>query len=222
LREPVLELARTFARASGHRIAFVFASVGTVHKRIATGERADMAIGTMQGVNALIGLGRGVEDSQAPLVRSTLALVLPFGATSSDTSSPEALAAILLAASSLAIPDAALGVPGGAHAAELLDQLGIRESVRAKTRLVADAREVAKQVATGAAAMGLGAMSEMTKASELTVLGPLVEPRPAGVVYAALLVRGSAQPQASRDFIAHLRAPQAASIFRKAGYLHVE
>jgi molybdate transport system substrate-binding protein len=222
LREPVLELARGFARASGHRIAFVFASVGAVHKRIASGERADMAIGTLQGANALVGLGRGVQGSQAPIVRSTLALVLAGAAARPDVGDVEALETILRGTSSLVMPDAALGVPGGAHAAELLEQLGIREALRAKTRLVADAREVVKQVAAGSAQAGLGAMSEMTAAADVAVVGPLVEPRPAGVVYAALTVRGSAQADTVREFVAHLRSPQAAAVFRKAGYLHVE
>jgi molybdate transport system substrate-binding protein len=221
LREPVLELARGFVHASGDRITFVFASVGAVHKRIASGEKADMAIATLQGANALVGLGRGVQDSETRLVRSTLALVLARGAIPADIGSPEGLTSALMSARSIVIPDAALGVPGGAHAAELLDQLGIGESLRAKIRPVADAREVLKQVGTGAADAGLGAMSEVT-ASGLTVLGPLVEPRPAGIVYAALMVRGSAQPEAVRNFIVHLRSPQAAAIFRKAGYLHVE
>jgi molybdate transport system substrate-binding protein len=115
-----------------------------------------------------------------------------------------------------------LGVPGGAHAAELLQQLGIREAVRPKTRLVADPREVVKQVAAGTAEAGLGAMSEMAAAADLAVLGPLVEPRPAGVVYAALTVRGTGEAGAVRDFVTHLRSPQAAATFRKAGYLHAE
>jgi molybdate transport system substrate-binding protein len=222
LREPVLELARGFARASGHRIVFVFASVGAVHKRIASGERADMAIGTSSGANALVGLGRGVQGSQAPLVRSTLALVVAGTAATADVSNAEALAATLMRVSSLVMPDAALGVPGGAHAVELLEQLGIRAALRAKTRLVADAREVAKQVAAGTAEAGLGTMSEMRAAADLAVLGPLVEPRPAGVVYAALMVRGTDEAVVVRELITHLRSPQAAAIFRKAGYLHVE
>lgn len=222
LREPMLETARGFARASGHRLAFVFASVGAVHKRVASGESADMAIGTLRGVNALVGLGRGVQGSQAPLVRSTLALVVAGSTAMPDVGTVEALAATLAATRSLVMPDPAVGAPGGAHAAELLEQLGIRAAVRAKTRLVADAREVSKQVAAGTVEAGLGAMSEMTPAADLAVLGPLVEPRPAGVVYAAVVVRGSGEMNAARAFIAHLRSPRAAAVFRKAGYLHVE
>src|SRR5690606_19410270 len=37
LRAPVLESARSFARAGGHRVEFVFAGVASIHKRVATG-----------------------------------------------------------------------------------------------------------------------------------------------------------------------------------------
>jgi molybdate transport system substrate-binding protein len=219
LRAPILDLARTFARSSGHRIEFVFASVGAVHKRIASGERADLMIGTLQGTRALIGLGRAIEDTQTPLVRSGLALLLTAARAGMTADDGEAISAALTDATSIVIPDARRGAPGGAHAEEWLVQLGLAEAVRPKLRRAADARDIAKQVASGAAELGVATMSDVVSSASIVVLGPLPESQPFGIQYAAVMVRGANQPEAVRAFLANLRSAAAEAIFRKAGYL---
>src|SRR5690606_38413988 len=57
LRTPIVESARAFARSTHHRVEFIFAAVAAVHKRVATGEHADVAISTVQGADALVRLG---------------------------------------------------------------------------------------------------------------------------------------------------------------------
>ena len=222
LRAPIVESARAFARSGGHRIEFVFAAVAAVHKRIATGERADVAIGTAQGTDALIRLGRGVQGSFVPLVRSALALALPVHASTPEIGDAAALADALRRARSLVAPDASLGVPGGAQAAELLQRLGLTEELRARTRYAADAREIARRVAAGTADIGIGAMSHLTSSSGIALLGPLTEPPTEGIVYAAIIARTATDAELARAFIAHLRLPQSQALFRKAGYLPVD
>ena len=222
LRAPIVESARAFARSGGHRIEFVFTAVAAVHKRIATGERADVAIGTAQGTDALIQLGRGVEGSLVPLVRSALALALPSHAIAPVIRDAASLEAALRGARTLVAPDAGLGVPGGAQTAELLERLGLTEELRARTRYVADAREIVKRVAAGAADIGIGSMSHLTASSGITLLGPLADPTTEGIVYAAIVARSAANADLARAFIAHLRSPESQALFRKAGYLAVD
>jgi molybdate transport system substrate-binding protein len=222
LRAPIVESARAFARAGGHRIEFVFAAVAAVHKRVATGERTDVAIGTAQGTDALIQLGRGLEGSFVPLVRSALALALPAHEVAPEIRDAASLADALRRARSLVAPDARLGVPGGAQTAELLQRLGLTEELRARTRYVADAREIARRVAAGTADIGIGAMSHLISSSGIALLGPLTEPPTEGVVYAAIIARTAANADLARAFIAHLRLPQSQALFRKAGYLPVD
>jgi molybdate transport system substrate-binding protein len=222
LRAPIVESARSFARAGGHRVEFVFAPVAAVHKRIATGERADVAIGTVQGADALVRLGRGVEGSVVPLVRSTLALVAPAHEPTPDIGDPGALAATLRRAQTLVAPDPGLGVPGGAQTAELLQRLGLDEELKARTRYVADAREIARRVATGTADLGIGALSDLTASSGVSIVGPLDEPRTQGIAYAAVIAPAAADADLARAFIAHLRSPASQALFRQAGYLPVD
>jgi molybdate transport system substrate-binding protein len=221
LRAPLVESARSFARSSGHRLEFIFASLGAVHKRIATGEHADVVIGGAEGTEALVKLGRGIEGSRMLLVRSALALVVRSAAGEVGVDDAGAVAAALQGARTLAMPDASLGSPGGAQAAELLEQLGLTEALRERTRRVADAREVARRVAAGTSDIGIGAMSDLVGASGVRVIGPIIEPRTRGIVYAAVVARASAQPEVARAFIAHLETPSAQAILRQAGFLPV-
>jgi molybdenum ABC transporter molybdate-binding protein len=220
LRAPLIESARSFARSGGHRIEFVFASLGAVHKLIATGERADVVIGSAEGTEALVKLGRGAEGTRRVLVRTALALALSSTAGEVQIDDADALAAALQSAQTLAMPDASLGSPGGAQAAELLERLALTEPLRARTRLLADARDVARRVAAGAVDIGIGAMSDLAgSAPAVRVIGPILEPPTHGIVYAAVVPRASAQQDLARAFIAHLQTPSAQAILRQAGFL---
>jgi molybdate transport system substrate-binding protein len=217
LRVPMLELARSFVKG-GHKVEFVFASVGAIHKRVATGERGDVAIGTAQGIDALARLGRGIEGSQALLVHPLLALVVRKGAATTHLGTAESLAQLLRDATAIVVPDPARGVPGGSQVAELFERLGVADEVRSKTQFVSDAREVAKRAAAEAGAIGVAAMSDLVAAADVTVVVSIAEPATTGVTYAAMVIRGSAVEDAGRAFIAHLLSADAATVFRKAGY----
>ncbi len=219
LRAPLVESARSFARSSGHRIEFVFASLAAVHKRVATGERGDVAIGTAEATEALVRLGRGVDGTREVLAHTALALATSRQAEAPDIGSAAGLAATLARAQSVVLPDAALGVPGGAQAAELIERLELAHALRERARRVADVREVARRVASGAAAVGIAAMSDLVTAADIVVTGPIVEPRTHGIAYAAVAVSAGAQSELARAFIAHLRTPSAQAILRKAGFL---
>ena len=222
LREPVLELTRSFARASGQRVEFVFASVGAVHKRIASGERADLAVGTSEGVEALVRLGPGVDGSQAVIARSALALATLPGRLAPSVAGAQAVARALLSARSIAAPDARAGVPGGAQVAELLKELQLTEALQPRMRWLFDAREAGKRVASGDVELAVAAMNDVVGVAGVEVVGPITEPMTHATVYAAVITRSAANPEGARAFIVHLRAPEAASVFRRAGYVAAE
>jgi molybdate transport system substrate-binding protein len=218
LRAPVLELARTFVRSSAHKIEFIFASAGAIHKRVATGESADVVIGTARGVGALVGLGRAIEGSDATIAQTVLALATHRAVPAPSIAPGEALAQTLRAAASLVLPDPSRAAPGGVQAVELLERLGLAAEVKAKTQLVADSATVIKHVATGAAAIGIAAMSDLVGAQDVVVTGPLIDPSTAGVVYTVALVRRAASAETGRAFIGHLASTEAKAVFRTAGF----
>jgi len=222
LRAPVLELARTFVRSSAHKVEFIFASVGAIHKRVATGESADIVIGTARGVGALVRLGRAVDGSDATIARTVLALATQRAVPAPSIAPGEALAQTLRAAASLVLPDSSRGAPGGAQADELLERLDLAEVIKAKSQFVADSATVVKHVATGAAEIGIASMSDLVGAQAVVVTGPLIDPSTDGVVYAVALVRRTALAETGRAFIVHLASTEAKAVFRAAGFAAVD
>lgn len=222
LRTPVLELARSFVRSHGHKLELVFASVGAIHKRIATGENTDVVIGTMQGVDALVRLGRGLEGTDAVIARTALALALRRETPAPDNTTADALAQRLRTAASLVLPDSGVGAPGGVQVEEWLDRLGIVAEIKPRIQLVGDAREVVKRVASGAAEIGIAAMSDLVGVTDVIAFGPLLEPPTSGVSYAAVVSRRSASTEAARVFIGYLTTREAQAVFRAAGFAPAE
>ena len=218
LREPVLELARTYARATGDRVELVFASVGAVHKRVAGGDRADVAIGTLDGVEALVKLGPGIAGSEVPIVRSVLAVAVRPGTLRVGIESAEVLAQSLASARTIAAPDARAGVPGGVQVAELLEHLQLSAALGPKLRLVLDARDAAKRVAAGEVDLALAMMSDLLGSANVEVIGPITEPPTRGIVYAVVITRVAAMPERARRFVTHLRTVEAQRVFARAGY----
>lgn len=222
LREPALELARSYARASGDRVEFVFASVGAIHKRVATGERADVVIGAAEGIAALAKLGAVDAGSQAEIARTALALIARAPAALPAPDHADAIERALGSAQSLGVPDAARGVPGGAQAIELIDALPTAEAVRPKIRWLASGTDAMKLLASGAIDLALVSMSEVAGTPGIALAGPITQPPTRGLSYAAAVPRGAPRAELGRAFIAHLRSPAAAKLFRQAGYLAVE
>ncbi len=222
LREPVLELARSFARSTGHRVEFVFASAGAIHKRIAHGERADVAIGSAQGIEALVKLGPGTAGTQAVIARSTLAIAIPSGAPAIDASDRDEVVRALRAARTIGVPDARLGAPGAAHVAELLEGLQLAAELQSRLRGLSDGRDAGKRLAAGDMALALAPMSDLVGIVGVSVIGPITAAATRATVYAAMVPKTASQPELGRSFIEHLRGVEAAKSLRRAGYLQAE
>jgi molybdate transport system substrate-binding protein len=219
LRQPMLELARAYARTSGQRVELVFASIGAVHKRTALGEYADVVIGGSEGVGALVKLGSAEAGSRLDIARTALALAGRAGGGLHAADDAASLARVLKAAASLGVPDPGRGVPGGAQAMELLERLRLSEALQPRIRWLNSAAEAGKLLAAGRIELALVAMSEVVGMTGISIVGPLVAPPTQGLVYAAAVPRSARNPELGRAFIAHLRSPAAAGTLRQAGYL---
>lgn len=222
LRESALELARSYARISGNRVEFVFASVGTIHKRVAMNERADVVIGTAEGIDALVRLGAAQPDAQAQIARTSLALVGREATALPSPDSAEDVERALKAAVSLGVPDAQRGIPGATQALELIELLASSAELRTKIRWLGSGAEAIKLLASRSIDLALVSMSDVAAFPGINLAGPITSPRTRGVMYAAAVPRSAQQPELGRAFIAHLRTSAAAKILREAGYLAVE
>ena len=219
LREPMLELARGYVRNSGDKVEFTFASVGSVHKRIAAGERADIVIGTAEGIEALIKLGPGLAGSQVDIAKAALALAKKTSNGGLHVSTQQGLRQALAAARAIAAPDPRAGSPGGVQVEELLQRLELSAVLEPKMRWQTDAREAVKRLMADDVDLAVALMSDLLNAAKIDVVGPITAVPTRGIIYSALISRSTAHPDRARAFVAHLRGADAEQVLRRFGYL---
>src|SRR4051794_24371684 len=172
---PAVDIASQFERDTGHRVTFQFATAGQIDERLAAGARPDIVINGSSRISA-----RAKQDSSRsgePLVRNVgtvrMGVAVRSGARRPDVSSVTAFRQALLDAQSIAYGDPARGATTGVHFAKVVDQLGLREALLAKTRLAENGLEVMRAVVRGDAELGVTQTSEILHIDATTYVGPL-------------------------------------------------
>jgi len=182
---PVIEAARRFAGATGHRVTFEFATAGQVDDRLAAGARPDIVINGSGRIAARTS-GR---DTDAASVRDLgtvrIGVAARKGAVRPDLSSVAKFRDALLRAESIAYADPARGATTGIHFSRIVDQLDLRGVLAGKTRLMANGIDVAEAVSRGEAELGITQISEILHIDERTLVGPLPDAMQLATTYTA-------------------------------------
>lgn len=136
---------------------------------IAEGARADIAILTDAGIEALTAQGVLAAGTRRDLAHSYVGLAVPRGAARPDISTVEALRATLLATPSLAYSRAGAS---GIFFAALIERLGIAAEVNAKATVIPHGF-TAELAARGEVAMALQQVSELMAVAGVDIVGKL-------------------------------------------------
>ncbi|MBI4207636.1 MAG: substrate-binding domain-containing protein [Betaproteobacteria bacterium] len=139
------------------------------------------------------------------------------GAPKPDISSPEAFKRALLAAKSIAYPNPARGSAGGVHFAKVLDQLGIANEMKPKTVFSTPPAVVGDLVSKGEAELGVQQLHELMPVAGIEIVGPLPGDLQSPIVFAAAIMGGTKQTDASKALINFLRTPDAAALIKAKG-----
>jgi molybdate transport system substrate-binding protein len=210
MRSVLTELVAAFERASGHKVAVVFAPSKAIIARLAGGEKVDVAVLTAQATDDLIKAGKLAR--RVNLARSTIGVAVRSGAPKPDIGSADAFRRTLLAAKSFARND---GADSGIYMKGLIERLGIADEMKPKTTLVASGY-VAELVARGEVEIGAQQVSEL-----MSVAGVDVTPLPADIqhviVFSAGVAATPAAPAAVDALIGFLTAPAAAPVIKAKG-----
>jgi len=210
--------ADDFHAQGGPRVEFVLGTAGDLSKRAAAGERADVVIGTTQGVEDIDRRGRVlVQGTRVELGR--VGVAVKAGAPRPDISTPEALRQTLLKAASLGYADPARGGTGGTHFAAVLERLGIAEAVRPKTRLYPQGVHALEAVARGEVELAITPISEIVvRVERLSLVSPLPGDLQRRLSYSAAVLAVSPSPDAAKAFVARLAGPGGRQRFMAAGF----
>ena len=217
IKEVLEDLGTKFERATGHKIAFTFAPIGGVVKRLEGGETADVVIINPQGIDGFIKDGKASAGNVTVIARSYIGVAVRKGAPKPDISSPEAFKRALLGAKSIAYPNPASGSAGGVHFARVLDQLGIANEMKRKTVFSAPPVFVGDMVTNGDAELGVQQLHELMPVAGIEIVGPLPGDLQSPIVFAAVIMGGTKQTDTSKALVNFLRTPDAAALIRAKG-----
>ena len=205
-----------FASATGHTLDTAFDTVGTLRDRVLCGEQADVVILSAAGLAALQAAGKLDAGTPVDLGSVAVALAVRRGAPVPDVSSPQALAAALLVARSIAHADPARGATAGAHFAGVLERLGIAEEVAPRVTVLGFGGDVIDGVAQGRFEIGVSQSSEIVGRADVMLAAVLPEPFGHRTSYLAARVSG-AGPGAIL-LLQLLAGPQGRAAFQAAGF----
>ena len=208
------ELLPEFERASGVTVTTSSGgSVGngpnTIGAQIRRGVAADVIILAREGLTDLIKEDRTVPGTDVDLARSVIGVIVHSGAPKPDISTVDALKRALLNAKSVAMSSSTSGVY---LTTVLFPKLGIAEQMKDKI-----STNGAAAVGRGEAELGLQQVSEVLPVPNVDFVGTIPEAVQYVTTYAAAVVKGSSQVEASKRLIAFLSSQGAAAAIKKSG-----
>ena len=199
MRAVVEELTPRFERETRNRVAATFGLAAALKGRIEGGEAFDLAILTPAQIDDLIKQGKAAAASRAVIARTGLGLMVRAGGPKLDVGTVDTFKRTLLAAKSLTyVPAGASGVAFVATA----KQLGIAQSLEAKTKPGASGDEVNANITGGAAEIAILPVSEILPVKGAALGGVFPADVQTYIVMAGATSNAASQP--ARDFLARL------------------
>ena len=220
LQKALEELSSLYRKDSAAELSFNFDSSGTLRTQILEGAPCDLFISAAQKqMNELEKAGMIDSASRLNLLQNSVVLAVPqdnpVRILSHGDLKSERLTLIALGNDD---------VPVGAYSREILSGLGLWDHLQDSHRISfgSNVTEVAIQVREGTADCGMvystDAAAHGLKVAEVFPASLLKKP----VVYPAAVMKNSLHEGEAKRFLAFLCSPEAAQIFRKAGFMPVE
>jgi molybdate transport system substrate-binding protein len=216
MKEIVGDLGPKFEKASGHKLAIKFGTLGGVVKMVQGGETADIVIIPRQGINGLVKDGKAAADNVTDIARSEIVVFFRKGAPKPDVSTPDALKRALLAAKSISYGNPADGGASGIHFAKVLDRLGIAKEMKPKT-IYARPGGGGELVAEGKAELGVTQLQIIMPVAGIEVAGPLPGDLQAATTFSSAIMSGARNAAPAQALVKFLRTPEAAKVIRAKG-----
>jgi len=213
VKDIVLDLIPAFEKSSGHKVTTIWAGTEAITKRISGGEMVDIVLIAAPNIDKLISEGRLVAGSRADVAKSGIGVAVRAGLPKPDISSGEAVKKAVLAAKSVAYSSG----PSGFYLADLFKKMGIADQIKDKVKQTPSGVQVGEVVARGEADLGFQQVSELLHLKGIHYLGPLPADIQHITVFSAGLHTAATAPDAAKQLLKFLTAPEAGAIIRKTG-----
>jgi molybdate transport system substrate-binding protein len=212
-RAAVIELAKQFERASGHKVTLHFEVNAAQEKKIAAGEPFDVAILNPPVLERLIKVGKIAAGSRADIGTAGLGVAVRKGAPKPDIGSVEAFKRTLLGVNSVAFPGEGAS---GRYFVGLLTRLGIADQMKPKLKPMV-AEDTVEVVARGEADMVVVIASRIVDVPGVELVGLLPAELQTTIGVSAGLGASVREPEAAKALIAFFTAPAARAVITAKG-----
>lgn len=204
-RHVLAELAASFERRTGQRVALE--SVGGVDavRRIEAGDAFDFVVLAAQAIDRLAVSGRIDPRSRVDIARSPIAIAVRTGARHPSLDGEQAVRDALLAARSIGHSTG----PSGRHLARLLERWGIADIVSPRTVEASPGVPVGTLLARGDVEIGLQQLSELIHVAGIDVAGVLPPEIQEITVFSGAVCASTPRSAPARAFLEFCASPEA-------------
>lgn len=187
----VTAAAADFQEQTGITVDFTYGPVGKLKQAILGGKQPDVMVLSRPALQALEQVGRIEAGTIVDLGTAAVGIVIPKDHAKVDVSSVQALRAALLAAKSITYGNPAHGDSSGIHFSSVIDRLGIRQALEARTVLASMGLEVVDKVAQGQAELGATQSTIILANDRVVLAGLLPQELQHTTTYAVGLAKGA-------------------------------
>ncbi len=217
LKNALDEVSAAWTAETGKKTANTYAASSALARQIEAGAPADIFISAdLDWMEEMSRQNLTVRETETELLGNTLVLVVPAGTSASVRIAPGFDIAGLLGDGRLALCDVK-AVPAGKYAKAALETLGVWDKVAGKIAQAENVRAALKLVAAGEAPAGIVYGTDAMAEPRVSVLGTFPADTHPKIVYPAAVLSSSANPDAAA-FMAYLKSPAAAAMFKAAGF----
>ena len=206
-----------WSKQTGNSVSASFDPAGPLRQKIAAGERGDIVILTAESFAALERDGIVVAGSRRDLGAVSMGAAVKEGAPVPDISTVDALKATLRQAKAVTFMDPERGSSGKYFDSVVLPKLGMREEVRAKTKL-GEGGSTADKVVSGEAEIAFQNVTELMNVKGARVVGLIPAELQSPIVYSGAVMKDARNPLEAAQLLDHLVSPAGRKIFLDRGF----
>jgi molybdate transport system substrate-binding protein len=216
LTNAMKELAANYTKETGNQVTFVGVSPGQVVQRIKAGEIYDLVITATASAQDFEKEGRFIAGSRHPLARVGIGVAVRDG-VKVDLSTVESTRKALLDAKTITYSDSSTGGLSGINAEKVLQNLGIADAVKAKTKLSGVLADGQAAIAKGDIDLGLFNVSEIPRAPGVVRAGPVPDAVQVYINYDSAIPVTNTAPDATLALLKFFHRPDARPVWDRAG-----
>jgi molybdate transport system substrate-binding protein len=215
IKDAIEQLIPDFERKTGRKVKATFGSGLGTKRQVAQGDPFDVPI-VQPPYPEVLASGNVVAASAKPLATVAVGVAVRKGAPKPDISTPEAVKRMLLAAKSVAYPNAAGGAAAGVSFEETLKKLGIAEQMEPRLKRAQGGPGAMAMAAKGEAEIGLTFLSEMEEPG-IDVVGPLPREISTPTSLVGFVSSHAKDPAAAKMLLDFISSPSAATVYKAKG-----